>query len=234
MVARNCGAQNKSFVFFRVVGLSEDREAEGAQGVPLTPGRSIAVDKALHVYGTPFFIEADLPAEAPHEAKFRRLVVAQDTGSAIVGPARADIYYGAGDDAGRIAGGLRHPGLFALLVPRGLELATAKRPRATARATAKVRWSGRARAGVDRRGNTAAAAGPARQTEIAAAGMSFATAPRPPVDRRGTRAVARHRAFHQAAAARETGRWRKTLRRHRRWRAVHRSFASAAAARVTA
>ena len=52
--------QNRSFVFFRIVGLSDDREAIGAQGVPLTAGRSIAVDKALHVYGTPFFIEAGL------------------------------------------------------------------------------------------------------------------------------------------------------------------------------
>jgi membrane-bound lytic murein transglycosylase A len=56
--------QNRSFVFFRIVGLSEDkphdREAVGAQGVPLTPGRSIAVDDALHVYGTPFFIHARL------------------------------------------------------------------------------------------------------------------------------------------------------------------------------
>lgn len=119
--AKELRRQNKSYVFFRVAGLSEDNEAEGAQGVPLTPGRSIAVDKALHVYGTPFFIEADLPADEPRQARLRRLMVAQDTGSAIVGPARADIYYGAGDHAGRIAGRLRHPGLFALLVPRALD-----------------------------------------------------------------------------------------------------------------
>ena len=53
--------QNRSFVFFRIAGLSDDREAVGAQGVPLTPGRSIAVDNSLHVYGTPFFIQAGLP-----------------------------------------------------------------------------------------------------------------------------------------------------------------------------
>ncbi len=97
-------ATNKSFVFFRITGLSDDGEPPGAQGVPLTPGRSIAVDK-LHVYGTPFFIEADLPIEsAKATTKFRRLMVAQDTGSAITGPARADLYWGAGDEAGRIAG----------------------------------------------------------------------------------------------------------------------------------
>src|SRR5215470_7655858 len=50
--------KNRSFVFFRIVGLSDDREAVGAQGVPLTAGRSIAVDSLLHVYGTPFFLQA--------------------------------------------------------------------------------------------------------------------------------------------------------------------------------
>jgi membrane-bound lytic murein transglycosylase A len=114
--------QNRSFVFFRIVGLSDDREAVGAQGVPLTPGRSIAVDKALHVYGTPFFIQAGLPLDdAKRTASFDRLMIAQDTGSAIVGPARADIYWGAGDPAGSIAGRIRNSGSFAMLVPRELD-----------------------------------------------------------------------------------------------------------------
>ena len=55
--------QNRSFMFFRIAGLSDDREAVGAQGVPLTPGRSIAVDNSLHVYGTPFFIQAEPAAQ---------------------------------------------------------------------------------------------------------------------------------------------------------------------------
>jgi membrane-bound lytic murein transglycosylase A len=115
-------SNNKSYVFFRIVGLSDEREAAGAQGVPLTPGRSIAVDKVLHVFGTPFFIEAELPIRtASSDTKFRRTMIAQDTGSAIVGPARADIYYGAGDEAGRIAGRFRNPGRFALLLPRELD-----------------------------------------------------------------------------------------------------------------
>ena len=114
--------QNRSFVFFRIAGLSDDREAVGAQGVPLTPGRSIAVDNSLHVYGTPFFIQASLPLNSEKRTTgFDRLVIAQDTGSAIVGPARADIYWGAGDPAGQIAGRLRHPGKFAMLVPRELD-----------------------------------------------------------------------------------------------------------------
>jgi membrane-bound lytic murein transglycosylase A len=114
--------QNRSFVFFRIAGLSDDREAVGAQGVPLTPGRSIAVDNSLHVHGTPFFIQAGLPlANDRRTVSFDRLMIAQDTGSAIVGPARADIYWGAGERAGHLAGGIRHPGRFAMLVPRELD-----------------------------------------------------------------------------------------------------------------
>ncbi len=101
--------QNRSYVFFREVQLSDKDEAVGAQGVPLTPGRSIAVDKSLHVYGTPFFIEGELPIESEaSKTPFRRLMIAQDTGSAIVGPARADLYFGAGVDAGKVAGRLRN------------------------------------------------------------------------------------------------------------------------------
>jgi hypothetical protein len=89
----------------------------------LTPGRSIAVDR-VHEYGTPFFIEGNLPIEsAKPAAPFGRLTIAQDTGSAIVGPARADLYLGAGDEAGRIAGRIKHRGRFSMLVPRDLDLA---------------------------------------------------------------------------------------------------------------
>jgi membrane-bound lytic murein transglycosylase A len=119
--AEDVRRQNRSFVFFRITGLSGDKEAVGAQGVELTPGRSIAVDKVLHVYGTPFFIDAGIALEEKNVPPFRRLMIAQDTGSAIVGPARADIYWGAGDVAGRIAGRLRHPGRFTILIPRALD-----------------------------------------------------------------------------------------------------------------
>jgi membrane-bound lytic murein transglycosylase A len=124
--------QNRSFMFFRIVGLTDDRrpagsqetpherQAIGAQGISLTPGRSIAVDNTFHVYGTPFFIDADLPLidESGH---FDHLMIAQDTGSAIVGPARADIFWGAGDQAGQLASHVHHPGNFAMLVPRELD-----------------------------------------------------------------------------------------------------------------
>lgn len=114
--------QNRSFMFFRIVGLSDDREAIGAEGIPLTPGRSIAVDNALHVYGTPFFIQADRSLTGEKRpASFDRLMIAQDTGSAISGPARADIYFGSGDRAGQLAGRIYNPGNFAMLVPRELD-----------------------------------------------------------------------------------------------------------------
>jgi membrane-bound lytic murein transglycosylase A len=114
--------ENKSYVFFTITNLSNEDEAVGGEGVPLVPGRSIAVDRALHVYGTPFFIQADLPiANEKAATKFRRLVVAQDTGSAIVGTARADIYFGAGDEAARIAGRIKNPGRFVMLLPRVLD-----------------------------------------------------------------------------------------------------------------
>src|SRR5271167_5205404 len=117
--ANDVRRQNRAYVFFREVQLSDKDEAIGAQGVPLTPGRSIAVDNSIHVYGTPFFIQTGLPlANEKRTASFERLMIAQDTGSAIVGPARADIYWGAGDQAGQFAGHIHHPGHFAMLVPR--------------------------------------------------------------------------------------------------------------------
>ena len=120
-------AANRSYAFFRVTALSNEGEPVGAQGVPLTPGRSIAVDR-LHAYGTPFFIQAKLPIESVKSVSpFGRLVIAQDTGSAIVGPARADLYWGAGDDAGRIANRIRHPGRFVMLLPREIDMTEAGR-----------------------------------------------------------------------------------------------------------
>jgi membrane-bound lytic murein transglycosylase A len=112
--AKEVRRQNRSVVFFRVVGLTDDEEARGAQGIPLSVGRSIAVDSAVHVYGTPFFIEADLPLGG---APYRRTMIAQDTGSAIVGPARADIYFGAGEEAGQMASRVRQAGRITMLLP---------------------------------------------------------------------------------------------------------------------
>jgi membrane-bound lytic murein transglycosylase A len=120
--AKDLRRQNRSYIFFREVNLSDKDEAVGAQGVPLTPGRSIAVDKSLHVYGTPFFIEGELPIESEQsKTPFHRLMIAQDTGSAITGPARADLYFGAGPDAGKVSGRLKHNMHFVMLVPKSLD-----------------------------------------------------------------------------------------------------------------
>jgi membrane-bound lytic murein transglycosylase A len=113
--------RNKSYVFFRETNLPVNEEPIGAQGISLTPGRSIAVDRKLHTYGTPFFISAYLPIEGlKPDTWFKRLMIAQDTGGAIVGPARADLYFGAGDEAASVAGRLRHYGKFVMLVPKAL------------------------------------------------------------------------------------------------------------------
>jgi membrane-bound lytic murein transglycosylase A len=113
--------KNKSYVFFHETNLPVNEEPIGAQGISLTPGRSIAVDHKLHTYGTPFFISAYLPIEGlKPDTWFKRLMIAQDTGGAIVGPARADLYFGAGDEAASVAGRLRHYGKFVMLVPKAL------------------------------------------------------------------------------------------------------------------
>src|SRR6202023_2405477 len=139
--ARELRRQNQSYVFFRQVPLTDRDEAVGAQGVPLTPGRSIAVDKALHVYGTPFFIEGELPIESEQsKTPFRRLMIAQDTGSAITGPARADLYFGAGADAGKVSGRLKNNMRFVILVPKSLDPMARgrKMPVPDARPSAKI------------------------------------------------------------------------------------------------
>ena len=76
----------------------------------------------MHVYGTPFFIQAELPIDSEEPTtKWRRLMVAQDTGGAIIGPARADIYYGAGEPAGLISGRFKQPGQFTMLFPKSVD-----------------------------------------------------------------------------------------------------------------
>lgn len=118
---RELRRKNRSFVFFRETALAPHDECIGAQGIPLTAGRSLAVDRKIHVYGTPIWIDAELPilSEKP-DTKFRRLLFAQDTGSAIIGSARADIYFGAGEEIGHIAGRIKQHGQFVMLVPRSV------------------------------------------------------------------------------------------------------------------
>ncbi len=109
--------ENASYVFFRELPRAEaDKGPVGAQGVPLTPGRSLAVDASYHVLGTPVFVTA--PDLAVEGTPFRRLMIAQDVGSAIKGPQRGDIFFGTGDAAGAIAGTTKEPARFYILLPK--------------------------------------------------------------------------------------------------------------------
>lgn len=111
--------QNRSFIFFRQSRIADTGLGpEAAAKVALTPGRSLAVDRLIHTFGTPFFIDApDLQTDT--ETGFRRLMIAQDTGSAITGPARGDLFFGTGAQAGAKAGVVKHDADFYVLVPNG-------------------------------------------------------------------------------------------------------------------
>ncbi|EJM99901.1 murein transglycosylase A [Phyllobacterium sp. YR531] len=111
---------NQSYIFFREAAVDDESLGPiAAAKVPLMGGRSMAVDRLLHTFGTPFYIHApQLTAFGGNS--FSRLMIAQDTGSAIVGPARGDLFAGSGDEAGEIAGGIRHNADFYALVPRSL------------------------------------------------------------------------------------------------------------------
>ncbi|MBB4005110.1 murein transglycosylase A [Aurantimonas endophytica] len=111
--------RNRSFIFFQETAVDDPSLGPvGAAQVPLTALASIAVDRELATFGVPYFITA---SQLPIDSRpFRRLMIAQDTGSAIIGPARADIYVGSGPEAGKIAGRIRHAADFTVLVPPSL------------------------------------------------------------------------------------------------------------------
>lgn len=112
---------NPSYVFFRVVDtVPPEAGPLGAMNRSVTPRRSIAVDPAFVPLGAPVWVEK------AGESGFNRLMVAQDTGSAIKGAQRADIFLGTGDAAGRAAGRLRDPGRMVVLLPiqRAFAMAT--------------------------------------------------------------------------------------------------------------
>ena len=117
--------ENRSFIFFRELGDLGDADGPlGAAGVPLTAGRSLAVDRTLMTFHMPIFVTAPtLPDLADPDRPFRRLMIAQDTGSAILGPTRGDIFVGSGSAAGSLAGRIRHEARMVVLAPR--EMASA-------------------------------------------------------------------------------------------------------------
>jgi len=103
---------NGSYVFFREVSeVPADKGPLGAMNRSVTTLRTIAVDPAFTPLGAPVWIEKG------GYGPMRRLMVAQDTGSAIKGAQRADIFFGTGDDAGRAAGRIKDPGRMVVLMP---------------------------------------------------------------------------------------------------------------------
>ncbi|MGZ2255692.1 murein transglycosylase A [Roseobacter sp. A03A-229] len=103
---------NPSYVFFREVSdVPADKGPLGAMNRSVTPMRTIAVDPAYTPLGAPVWIEKD------GKDPLRRLMIAQDTGSAIKGAQRADVFFGTGDQAGRDAGQLKDPGRMVVLLP---------------------------------------------------------------------------------------------------------------------
>jgi membrane-bound lytic murein transglycosylase A len=115
-------ALNPSYVYFRTLdgdGRGAAVGPTGAMGVPLTPGRSLAVDPAFVPYGTPVWLDTVYsPGDPLAPARpLRRLLIAQDTGTAIKGAVRGDVFWGHGPEAAARAGVMKSPGRWYLLLP---------------------------------------------------------------------------------------------------------------------
>lgn len=115
--------QNKSFVFFEK---SKTKDAFGTQGVALTPGYSMAVDTKWVPLGAPIWLHTTRPSRDAkrQDLEFKRLMIAQDTGGAIRGPVRGDVYWGAGDKATTIAGRMKNAGHYWMLLPKEIARAS--------------------------------------------------------------------------------------------------------------
>ena len=112
--------RNRSYIFFRRADeLDPAAGPVGAAGLQLEPGRSLAVDARIWPYGLPVRLTGTLPRPEGGDEPFDRLVIAQDTGSAIVGPGRGDLFVGSGPEAGRLAGLIRQRVGVTVLWPRG-------------------------------------------------------------------------------------------------------------------
>ncbi len=109
--------KNASFIFFRIM---KQNHVKGTENVPLTAGYSIAVDNNIVPLGVPIWLTTTLPQHHSdkHPVKLQRLMMAQDTGGAIRGPLRADIYWGAGNKAAFIAGHMKNNGQMWMLLPK--------------------------------------------------------------------------------------------------------------------
>jgi membrane-bound lytic murein transglycosylase A len=114
---------DQSYVFFRELPIGDpELGSPGSEGVPLTPRTSIAIDASQHPLGVPIFLATQAPAADPSQPpqSFARLCIAQDTGGAIKGGLRADIFWGYGAAAESIAGRMKSTGRFYVLLPKSL------------------------------------------------------------------------------------------------------------------
>lgn len=120
--ARELMWHNKSYIFFQRTEVTDTALGGiGAAKVNLTPQHSLAVDRAFWMFGTPLWIETTMPPEAPKpNAAINRLLIAQDTGSAIKGIIRGDFFWGWGDDAITIAGHMKSAGAMTALLPHAV------------------------------------------------------------------------------------------------------------------
>jgi membrane-bound lytic murein transglycosylase A len=114
--------ENKSFVFFRRIEVEDETLGPpGAQKVQLTPLHSLAVDRSIWMFGTPVWIDTTAPSGKDQSPEiFRELMIAQDTGTAIKGYVRGDVFWGAGERAALIAGHMKSPARMAVLLPKPL------------------------------------------------------------------------------------------------------------------
>jgi membrane-bound lytic murein transglycosylase A len=112
VAARALMRKNKSFIFFKV---SKEAGPIGAQGVILTPTRSIAIDREFFPMGLPVWLDTTVPGS---RKKLQRLMITQDTGAAIKGPVRGDVFWGHGPQAAIHAGLMKEKGKLYLLLPR--------------------------------------------------------------------------------------------------------------------
>lgn len=116
--ARALMRRNASYIFFRELSDPNEVGPPGAQEVGLEALVSLAVDRRVWPLGMPVWLETTVPKMMATPERFRRLMIAQDTGSAIRGAARGDIFFGAGDDAAYSAGYMKAPGSMVVLLPK--------------------------------------------------------------------------------------------------------------------
>lgn len=113
--------QNESYIFFRELKDTDDTLGPlGAEGINLTPGRSMAVDRSLHPLGVLLWLDASPAIPGSDGPRLERLMVAQDTGTAIRGLQRGDVFWGSGEEAAHYAGHMQSTGEIIALLPRAL------------------------------------------------------------------------------------------------------------------